>query len=54
MYPGVGVQARVLALTPPNEVQIVNVVEKLNSRTYETTKFPIVKDGKLEMLVETF
>lgn len=33
-----------------NEGQRVHVVEELNGRVYETTKFPIFKDGKPEML----
>ena len=33
-----------------NEGQKVSVVEELNGRIYETTKFPILKDGKAEML----
>ncbi len=33
-----------------NEGQRVQVVEELNDHVYETTKFPIFKDGKPEML----
>ena len=33
-----------------NEGKRVNVVEDLNGRIYETTKFPIFRDGKPEML----
>ena len=33
-----------------NNGQVVYVVEELNGRTYETTKFPIFIDGKPEML----
>lgn len=33
-----------------NEGRRVQVIEELNDRVYETTKFPIFKDGKPEML----
>jgi PAS domain S-box-containing protein len=33
-----------------NEGKRVDVVEELNGRTYETTKFPIFRDGQPEML----
>ncbi len=33
-----------------NEGQMVEVIEKLGDRTYATTKFPIYKDGKPNML----
>ena len=33
-----------------NEGQRVDIVEEFNGRIYETTKFPIYKDGKPEML----
>jgi PAS domain S-box-containing protein len=33
-----------------NEGKPVSVIEELNGRTYETTKFPIFKDGKPDML----
>jgi len=33
-----------------NEGKRVTVVEELNGHTYETTKFPIFRDGKAEML----